>query len=296
MRTPATEHLIRQRITALGRLLAAARDGDVSSLHRARVATRRLREALPLIAPSEKAEKMTRSVRRLTKALGPVRELDVALLILDELDDGADAPRQGIHRLRSAIIDERRRLRAEMRRQISSFDLDALLKKSVAAARKTGAVGGKRDPQHAAAARARVGRRAQRLEAAIENAAGLYLPDRLHDVRIGVKKLRYALELSQGGNSTRGSARLRLLKSIQDLLGRMHDLEVLIARTRGIQSSPGASSLKVSGDLDLLVRRLETECRQLHGHYMAGRRDLLALCHRLIAAAERGARSRTTAA
>ena len=82
----------------------------------------------------------------------------------------------------------------------------------------------------------------------------------------------------------------------QDLLGRMHDLEVLIARTRGIQSSPGASSLKVSADLDRLVRRLETECRQLHGQYMATRRDLLTLCHRLIAAAERDARSQASAA
>ena len=35
-----------------------------------------------------------------------------------------------------------------------------------------------------------------RLRAAIENAAGIYLPDRLHEVRIAVKKLRYALELA----------------------------------------------------------------------------------------------------
>ena len=71
----------------------------------------------------------------------------------------------------------------------------------------------------------------------------------------------------------------------------MHDLEVLIARTRGIQSSPGASTLQVSADLDRLVRRLENECRQLHGHYMASRGALLSLCDRLIADA-RAARAR----
>jgi hypothetical protein len=76
----------------------------------------------------------------------------------------------------------------------------------------------------------------------------------------------------------------------------MHDLEVLIARTRDIQSSPGASTLKVSADLDRLVRRLENECRQLHGHYMASRKDLLSLCSRLIARGERGDRPRTSAA
>jgi hypothetical protein len=42
----AAEHLIRQRMTALGRVLPAAKKGDVTSLHQARVASRRLREAL----------------------------------------------------------------------------------------------------------------------------------------------------------------------------------------------------------------------------------------------------------
>ena len=132
--------------------------------------------------------------------------------------------------------------------------------------------------------------------ASIENAAGLYLPDRLHEVRIAVKKLRYTLELEQSFTASRATVRLRTLKTAQDLLGRMHDLEVLIARARGIQSSPGASNLKVSADLDRLVRRLETECRQLHGHYMASRKDLLSLCNRLIARSEAGDHARTPAA
>ena len=46
MRTPAAEYLIRQRVSALGRALPAAKKGDATSLHQARVATRRLRAAL----------------------------------------------------------------------------------------------------------------------------------------------------------------------------------------------------------------------------------------------------------
>ena len=153
-----------------------------------------------------------------------------------------------------------------------------------------------RDPKQAAGAKARVARRSERLAATIENAAGLYLPDRLHDVRIAVKKLRYALELAQAFSGSRATARMRALKSAQDLLGRMRDLEVLIARSRSIQSSPGASNLKVSADLDRLVRRLETDCRQLHGQYVASRRDLLSLCDRLIAAGRIDASARTSAA
>jgi hypothetical protein len=37
----------------------------------------------------------------------------------------------------------------------------------------------------------------------------------------------------------------------------------------------------LSGDLDQLVRRLEMECRLLHGHYMAARPQLLEICDRV---------------
>ena len=297
MRTPATEYLIRQRVTALGRALPAATKGDVTSLHQARVATRRLRAALPLVAPGRKAEKLARSVRELTQALGPVRELDVTLLILDGFEDSG-GPRPAIQRLRAAIGEERRQLHVELQRLLEGFDLGRLRKRALSAAREQE---GKthqrvRDPKRAAKARMRARQHAQQLALSIENAAGLYLPDRLHEVRIAVKKLRYTLELEQSVTASRATARLRTLKNAQDLLGRMHDLEVLIARIRDIQSSPGASTLKVSADLDRLVRRLENECRQLHGHYMASRKDLLSLCNRLMAHRERGEHTRTSAA
>ena len=298
MRTPVTEYLIRQRVTALGRALPAATKGDVTSLHQARVATRRLRAALPLVAPGRKTEKLTRSVRKLTQALGPVRELDVALLILNEFEDSADVPRPAVLRLRAAIGEERRQVHAELQRLLEGFDLGKLRKRAVSAARKQEGKTSKRvrDPKRAAKARIRARQRSEQLVVAIENAAALYLPDRLHEVRIAVKKLRYTLELEESFTASRATARLRALKNAQDLLGRMHDLEVLIARTRGIQSSPGASTLKVSADLDRLVRRLENECRQLHGHFIASRKGLLSLCNRLMARGERGDHTRTSAA
>jgi CHAD domain-containing protein len=283
MRSRAAEHLIRQRVTALGRALPAARDGDVTSLHQARVATRRLRAALPLVAEGRKAQKLARKVRRLTRALGPVRELDAAVLILNDLEKSGEVPRPAIQRLRTSIGEERRLLQSDLRRRIEEFDLDRVRRRVIAVARNTKGAGNTNafDPKRTAAAKARLARRAERLAVAIDNAAGLYLPDRLHDVRIAVKKLRYTLELSQSVSGSRATARLRALKTAQDQLGRMHDLEVLIARSRSLQSSPGASTLKVSSDLDRLVRRLENECRQLHGHYMTSRKRLLSICHRL---------------
>ena len=81
-------------------------------------------------------------------------------------------------------------------------------------------------------------------------------------------------------------AKILALKRMQDLLGRMHDLEVLIARTRAVQGSPSAPNLRLSAELDQLVRHLETECRQLHGHYIAARPALLACCDHAIAVAD----------
>lgn len=279
---------MRQRLGALTRALPAARKGDATSLHQARVATRRLREAFPLVSTGDRQRKLDHKVRDLTRALGPVRELDVALQILDELDTSGDVPRSAIVRLRQAVLSERQSLHGDMVRRVARCDLDKLRKRAIAAARKTESKKAPaRNPKQITAARERAARRAEALRGAIKTAAGLYLPDRLHEVRIAVKKLRYAIELSDVVSRARASARLKTLKKAQDLLGRMHDLEVLIARTRGVQGSSSAPTLKLSGELDLVVRRLEHECRQLHGHYIAQRKALLRVCDQSIAARTR---------
>jgi CHAD domain-containing protein len=285
-KTSPSELMIRQRLAALSRALPRAEQGDVQAIHQTRVATRRLREALPLVASGMRGHKLERGVRRITRALGPVRELDVALLNLEEIEAEGGVPKPGIARLRQIIREERQALHGQARRLLAHGPMEKLRKRTVAAARKGGgkAATAARDPKRLASARERAARRATSLRAAIESAAGIYLPDRLHEVRIAVKKLRYAMEVANELSRSRATASLRTLKHAQDLLGRMHDLEILIARTRAIQGTPNGTSLRVSADLDRLVRRLETECRQLHGHYMASRRKLLAICDRVEAA------------
>jgi CHAD domain-containing protein len=295
-RTTPSELLIRQRLAAVTRGLPAARNGDVNSLHQTRVATRRLREALPLVAEGHRGRKLEKTVRRLTRALGPVRELDVALLTLDELEALEDVPKPAIAKLRQVVTEERRLLHEEMCRRLGKIDLDKLQTRAVAAARKPkrSRSAGRVDPVRLAAAEGRVTRRAVGLRAAIENASSIYLPDRLHQVRIAVKKLRYAMEITRELRRSHATARIRTLKQAQDLLGRMHDLEVLIARTRAVQGAASAPNLRVSGHLDRLVRRLENDCRQLHGQYMASRNKLLVICDYVEQAADR--RSATASA
>ena len=274
-----SELLLRQRLGALSRALPGARAGEVAAIHQARVATRRLREALPLLLRPSSSSKPARAVRRLTRALGPVRELDVALLMLDEISAARDIPQPGVLLLRQSIGEERARMYADMIRSIDRVNLEKLSHKLVVAARKRDQFRARSNtPKQLMAARERMRRRGERLRATIENAASIYLPDRLHEVRIAVKKLRYSMEIVRELSRSRAMARILTLKRAQDLLGRIHDLEVLIARTRALQGSANAPTLRLSADMDLLVRRLETECRQWHGRYIAMRPSLLAIC------------------
>jgi CHAD domain-containing protein len=282
-----SEVVVRQQLRILTRSMPGAVKGDRELVHRARVASRRLREALPLIVPGQRGRKIERKIRKLTRALGPVRELDVALLTLEQLRRAGEVPAAGIARLQQQVSLERRRLHTEMCAEVSRVDLPKLQRRAINAAHRAAEAKPERrhNTKQAADARPRAARRAARLRAAIDNAAGIYLPDRLHEVRVAVKKLRYTLELARDLRGSRAEAPIRTLREAQDLLGRMHDHEVLIARVRAVQSSPTAPTLKLSGDLDRLVRRLETECRQIHGHYMTLRNKLLAVCDRTIAAA-----------
>lgn len=287
-----SEGLVRQRLRALTSTLPGARRGDVHSVHQARVSTRRLRETLPLITSGPKGRKLEREMRRLTRSLGPVRELDVALEMLEELGASRDVPRPAVTCLQQTIRDERRRLHHHLVKSVARCNFEKLGKRAASAARKhdheAARAGGGAMSRQLADARGRAARRADQLREAMENAAGLYLPDRLHDVRIAVKKLRYAMEIVRDLSGSRAAARILALEDAQDLVGRMHDFEVLIARTRGVQGSGSVPSLRLSADLDRLVRRLETECRRLHGHYIAMRPRLLAICDHVAAAGSAG--------
>jgi CHAD domain-containing protein len=102
--------LLRQRLVSLLRAMPAAQGGDELSVHQARVASRRLREALPVLgttADDLALDRAARRVRRITRALGPVRELDVTLLLLAELERKGAAPKRAIARVRAAVTEER---------------------------------------------------------------------------------------------------------------------------------------------------------------------------------------------
>src|SRR6266571_2647292 len=166
------------------------------------VASRRLRELMPMLQlDPDTARKIGRRLRKVTTRLGAVRELDVLLLVIDELqvsrrDRGAALARVGV-RVSKARDHARKRLTARLRvaemwRLASKLDkLAGELGAAEQASSKTTTRGWRW------AVDARVASRASSLSVAIHDAGAVYLPERLHAVRVALKKLLSAVELSE---------------------------------------------------------------------------------------------------
>ena len=114
-------------------------------------------------------------------------------------------------------------------------------------------------------------------------AGAVYLPERLHVVRISLKKLRYAVELRAEIAGAKRSDDLRTLKRAQDLLGQMHDRQMLIGRVRQVQASLTPPDSAAWDALDTVMDGLEDDCRRLHARYMRMRQALAAICDESIA-------------
>ncbi len=284
-RPPLPVRLMRQRLLALLDAMPAAASGDVTSVHRARVASRRLREVLPVVseaAGSDALDRAGKQVRRITRALGPIRELDVALGHLDEAGARAGMSARALGKVRRHLAEERAIHRRAMLDVITPTALDKLKGRlheppSPPQAREQDA--------EIRAARRRAARRAAALGVAVKRAGNLYSSERLHQARIAAKKLRYALEVERELMRARATGRINRLKRVQDLLGNIHDFEILIGRVREVQAAIASSDRKSATELDSLVRVLEEECREGHAAFLKQRAAITDLCRLVIEAA-----------
>ncbi len=274
--------LLRTRLERFTRLLHGLAQGDVNALHRTRVASRRLRELLPALQlDHDVAHKLGRRLRRVTARLGTVRELDVLLILIDELHKSRAHHRPALNRVRDDVAKERTRAREKLLGR--KVPLDELKRIARKLDRSVDVLAQAEQAKHAApteargwrwAIDARIARRAESLQQAIADAGAVYLPERLHAVRIAVKKLRYALEIAAEAAGERTTPELRVLERAQTLLGRLHDLQVLMDRVRQVQASLMPPNIATWRELDAVTTALENSCRRLHARYMRDRAGL----------------------
>jgi CHAD domain-containing protein len=268
--------LLQRRARALRRQLSAALAGKDTGVHQARVASRRLREALPVLTEGlhhTKKTKAQRKIRRLTQALGTVRELDVTLHLIDELAERPGIPRPALSDVRAQVIEERETRRAVMLDRVAKVNTDKLSRRL----REVAGALAMPTPEHAwrAALATRIVRRARRLEKAIGLAGQIYAAEALHVVRIAAKKLRYALEIADETGAAPCAMAVRTIKRVQDTLGRLHDLQVLQHHIADVAATPRSRRATPDAALATLSRLIEDECRQVHGRYVAAIPELL---------------------
>src|SRR5262245_17435931 len=100
--------LLHRRLVRFSRALEGVDKGRIRSVHRARVASRRLREVLPVLQlDAELIGSLGRRLRKVTNRLGTVRELDVMLLLVVAFQESRRYDERACARLVSAITQER---------------------------------------------------------------------------------------------------------------------------------------------------------------------------------------------
>lgn len=272
--------LFRTQIHALRGTLPGVLDGLPASIHDARIATRRIRELLPLLGDVRRRrhiEDLQDRFKRLGRLLGRVRDADVRIGLLATLETRMPHAAPALVVLKQQREQERLHLLRKLVKKLERLDALRLIEMldehrivfpggiawGVRAARRW-----RRDVRRSVYERARAA------EEAIDHATGVYFPRRVHTARIAIKKLRYAMEIAHATHVGDGSDAIRELKKAQDVLGDLHDRQELVDNLleRATDREEEASQIA------LLKQAIDAECHDLHSRYLSRRASLHEIC------------------
>jgi len=230
-------HYVRRQAKLLAEQLDGVRAAeDIEFVHRARVASRRLRAALRMFDDCFRRKQVKRwrkAVRRLTQALGEARDRDVqiewlcgtlATLTAKECFPGAARVLVQLEHQRERL---QHRVVAATNHLEAGGDLDEMRRavKRILAASGTAA-----ESRQTPAVLAKIRRHVlRRLDELLEHQDSLSDADdreRHHAMRIAAKRLRYTLEISRPAYPGRLDAAVETMKRVQTLLGEVHDCDV----------------------------------------------------------------------
>lgn len=263
---PATR-LLRDRIRHLFKILPAALTFDEEGVHDMRVTTRRLGIMLPVLAVKPGGKRIRRAIRamrRLRRAAGVSRDLDVSVALFEELASASNGDRRQAEILHRRLRDARRRSHRRMQRSVAALDI-AELKGDLQGIMRRGA-----DDLFTVLRRLREEQksRGMKLLETMEVVGSSYDPDALHRLRRQVRRMRYLAEVNMAVLDRTPDA-TRIFRELQDALGRLHDAHVLVLWLDG---QIAASEKRGQSDLALTARRLrgaiEATAREDHRAYL----------------------------
>lgn len=233
--------VLRAKVGEMCALRRAALDwSDIEGVHSMRVASRRLRSALRDFAPYLPKGISPKSLRDVARALGAVRDEDVAILVMEKLAAKAsDDVRPGIEQLIEERRARREKARAALKKPLGKDALKELQDRFNAQLERATGERGKKNVRagRSVAEKMRfhdVGREIilARFEELREMSPSLYYPfvaEPLHRMRIAAKRLRYSIELHTQCWGEHLSPYAREVAGLQEFLGELHDCDVWIA-------------------------------------------------------------------
>ncbi|MEK7729673.1 MAG: CHAD domain-containing protein [candidate division KSB1 bacterium] len=234
--------LILERAQEMVKFEAGTRKGeDLEALHDMRVWSRRLREAFEIFVfcfPEKVYNKLYERVRQVTKTLGKAREADVAVEFFTQLYTAAQdtVERFALEDLLSRLVEtqthERARMQSKLDRKVQP---SALPEELTLAFERLAAQPASRQRGPRTALRLTRTLLLQRLRTVFALRQALTGEDDvngLHNLRIAVKKLRYALEILHFAAGNEMEANLKFFKKLQAVLGEIHDRDVFIAEVK----------------------------------------------------------------
>jgi CHAD domain-containing protein len=227
---------LRRQIRQLTEQLAGARLGeDVECVHRARVATRRLRTALRMFRDgwsSKRVKRWRREIRRVTESLGAARDKDVQIEFLYGILRAAERPEcaPGLVRLLADVQRERDALEPAVLEAAERIEASRVLDEIRSAAKKVISRALPDQEPCGSAAYRQAGRFVlERLEQLLARQQSLDDPqdcEAHHALRIAVKRLRYTLEAAKPLCAGQLDEFLEAARKLQTLLGDVHDCDV----------------------------------------------------------------------
>jgi CHAD domain-containing protein len=209
-----------------------------ATIHDLRVRSRRLQQTFRIILPQAKtpgSRKVIRTLRRVRRALGPCRNVDVNIELVEQRFHAAKSPalRDGWNALRAHLQETRQPLLANARKEVAKHDFITFIERTRKLLAHADLDAGPTAKLQAAVARAL---------AEWDEAYGLAEESRnvenMHALRIATKRLRYRAELLADSGSISIEPMVKDLKEIQAALGDWHDRSVLWQCAAGFLARP----------------------------------------------------------
>jgi CHAD domain-containing protein len=222
-----TTRLLKDRMRRVFRHLPKALAGNEEPLHQLRIAGRRLRVALPLLAQKPEGRRVKRSLvimRQVTRTAGSSRDLDVMVSLFEDRRREMRPESADLKVLRRRLLAARSRSRRQMAEGLLDLEI-ARLRRDLRAIQGRGG-----ETLFTFFVRTRQFRDEEGAEllTGLANLADRFDPEGLHRIRIDARRLRYTAELLDAVKGQSSGAPL-LFKELQEGLGKIRDAYVLSA-------------------------------------------------------------------